>query len=757
MSITASKYINNSELKTSYIGLYYYSRPVRGKDDNDVNIYGLLSVSSEVEIPGDKIAKFAWDGIIDGFEYSKSDSVNESLKLSLSEAMRRIKQLIANDKNISDHGIDINFTIFVSNNGGIYIGLLGDADIFVYKRGRLVDVFEMLSKKKAKTAGIAIDDGDLVFSSTKDFLKENLKKLMGTKNRGELISVLEEIGREVGDDQGFILLSKEKDPEIKKKVLGKEEEKNLEVAESAKSDYIPVSEHSTPPLKTPIDDKDLKVVVTETKKRLSVVGKHFKKVLSPLKKFSLKRPSKVSSTFRSIVSKIKEKLLSLFGRKRWFKKISSKVTQSGVIRKKDQNFKGFKIDGYKQKDLRFKRFKTLALVVIGISLILGGVKFTINQKEARERSKMANEIFTEVESLLDSANSKLGTDKDSSILNIYKASEQLNKVPEELSEVDRLKLDELESQVLGIEDAIYKRVRLSTENGDIQKYIDMFTIHGADSKPTDISIHRDGNANEYLFLTDIGIKSVYRISLYDKEVKQLSDDEGLLQKPAFIYSKGSGIYVFDSVNGVIKASSNGSWYNSFSKPTGLGLQNIKAGDVAEFAVFTTNDNVYVLDRESRALLRLTNYGTGYGLSEEYLKQESYELANDVFADMSVYILVEGENGILRYVTNYNIGRLVESSVAIKGLDTPLKNPRYGYTADDLYKDLFIYDSEDKRILRFEKPIESGDIRHPNELLLVKQYVLPSEGGWDDVKDFVVDFNQKNLYILNGTTIWKVGL
>ncbi|KKP65894.1 MAG: hypothetical protein UR61_C0009G0011 [candidate division WS6 bacterium GW2011_GWE1_34_7] len=756
MSITASKYINNSELKTSYIGLYQYARPTRTKGDLEVNIYGLLSVSSVVEIPGDRIAKFAWDGIVDGFEYSKTDSVNESLKLSLSEATRRIKQLIANDKGISENGIDINFTVFVSNNGGIYIGLLGDADIFVYKRGRLVDVFEMLNKKRAKTAGIAIDEGDLVFSSTKNFLKENLKKIIGTKNREELITTLEELGREVGDDQGFVLLSKEKDVQVQKKALVQEKIKSSEITENEKSDYIPLSKPPAPLLKSPIEEKDLTAFVLEFKKKVGIVGGYLKKISIPFNKLSFKSFPKVSNFFKKIFSKIKEKLLSLFGRKRWFKKMSSTVSQSSVVRNKREKFKGFKIDGYKDKNLRFKRFKTLAFVVIGITLILAGVKFTINQKEARERSKTANEIFTEVESLLESANSKLSTDRDSSILNIYKAAEQLDKVPQELSETDKLKFEELESKVLGIEDAVYKRVRLSL-GGSLEKYVDMFTTHGAESKPTDISIHRDGNANEYLFLTDIGIKSVYRISLYNKEVKQLSDDEGLLQKPSFVYSKGSGIYVYDLVNGVIKAPSDGNWYKSFVKPTGLGLQNIKAGDVAEFAVFTTNDNVYVLDRESRALLRLTNYGTGYGLSEEYLKSDSYEFANDVFADMSVYVLVKGESGILRYVSNYSIGRLVESSITLKGLDKPLKNAQFGYTADDLYKDLFVYDSEDKRILRFEKPIESGDIRHPNELLLIKQYVLPSEEGWNDVKDFVVDFNQKNLYILNGTTIWKVTL
>ena len=172
MPITASKYINNSKLRTSYISLFNYKSAKRGKGDFEVDMYGLLSVSSSVEISGDKIVKFAWDGIIDGFEYSKTDSINESLKLGLTEATRRVKQLIVNDTEIGKNGVDINFTIFVSSNGGMYIGVLGESDIYVYKDCRLVDIFEMFESKKAKTAAIALEKNDLVFASSKVYIKE---------------------------------------------------------------------------------------------------------------------------------------------------------------------------------------------------------------------------------------------------------------------------------------------------------------------------------------------------------------------------------------------------------------------------------------------------------------------------------------------------------------------------------------------------------------------------------------------------------
>lgn len=190
MSITASKYINNSDLKTSYIGLFNYKSPSRGKQVSFIDIYGLLFFSSEVEIPGDKLAKFAWDGVVDGFEYSKTDSTNESLKLGLTEATRRVKQLIVNDPNIGKYGVEINFTVFVSSDRGVYIGLLGESDIFVYKDGRLIDIFEMLKNKSAKTAAVAIEEGDLIFCSSVGYIKENMQKLISAKSREELISAL---------------------------------------------------------------------------------------------------------------------------------------------------------------------------------------------------------------------------------------------------------------------------------------------------------------------------------------------------------------------------------------------------------------------------------------------------------------------------------------------------------------------------------------------------------------------------------------
>jgi hypothetical protein len=72
----------------------------------------------------------------------------------------------------------------------------------------------------------------------------------------------------------------------------------------------------------------------------------------------------------------------------------------------------------------------------------------------------------------------------------------------------------------------------------------------------------------------------------------------------------------------------------------------------------------------------------------------------------------------------------------------------------------MFDSEGKRFLKFEKPQEGGkDLRHPNQLLLLKQYEYRGndENMFKNVKDFVVDYKGENMYVLEGTTVWKIVL
>jgi len=762
MPITASKYINNSKLRTSYISLFNYKSAKRGKGDFEVDMYGLLSVSSSVEISGDKIVKFAWDGIIDGFEYSKTDSINESLKLGLTEATRRVKQLIVNDTEIGKNGVDINFTIFVSSNGGMYIGVLGESDIYVYKDCRLVDIFEMLESKKAKTAAIALEKNDLVFASSKGYIKENMPKLIGKKNREEIISSLEQLGNDVLDDMGLVVFSKIEGEVSNANVECKEVEKlekeisikKLMPKEPKDTDYVPEAKVSKKNIfKGVSSEKDLREVLTKVTSKTAFVKPFLKKVSSFTKEKSVKAFQRVSNFSKVGRNRLQSSISSKLGKKRWFRGVSAKFSQINVKKKKE--FKEFKIDGYKQKNQRAHRLKILLFILIGISILVGGVKFTIDQKEAREKSKTANTIFTEVEELLNTANSKLGTDRETVSMSVLQASDKLNEIPEELGSKDMEKYEELNRQVLGISDSLYNRNRLSSKEGSIEKYYDSFT-QNQDSSPKDIAIFRDSNGKELLILTDMGTKSVFTISIYDKKVENISDSNKLLQKPSKVYTTETGVFVLDMVNGIVKSSYKDGIFQPFVKLSGLSIESLKLNSMVEFAMLTINENAYILDTEEKSLLKSVNYDGGYSLISPYLSKQEYGNAREVFADeLSVYITAKVENGIFRYVAGTN--GMVESPISIIGLDTPIMDPKASYTTGDLNRKLYIFDDKEKRVLQFEKPIESQEKRHPNELLLLNQYIYEQEGAWEDVKGIVVNRDESAAYILDSTTIWKVRL
>ncbi|MDX9739392.1 MAG: hypothetical protein RBT33_03500 [Candidatus Dojkabacteria bacterium] len=753
MSVTASQYLKNSNSKKSFTGVFHYTTPVRSKHDSVVEIYGLLSVNSEVDIPGANIAKFAWDGIVDGFEYSKSESTNEALKIALTESTRRIKQLIVNDKNISSHGVNINFSVFVSCSKGLYVGCLGDCDIYIYKKDRLVDIHEMLSKKNAKTAGLVIESEDILFSSTEGFLKRNIEKLTGLSNKKDMLEALDGIANNLEESEGILILTEDA-PELK------EEEEILEkkvVESNLDSDYIPTQKENI--VKKDTKERDLKSFLTTFKSRSSLLLKpiyiKLKSILLSLKD-SLKR-IKIKNPFSNIIFKIKEGLKN----KRWFKRISAKVSQSDISSSKRAQFKGFKVDGYKIKNKKIERFKIAFFLFLGIVVVVGGVKFTLDQKEARRISNEANAVFSSVEGFLKDAEEKSRTDRVGSETLVFRAADELKKVPEGLGEKDSAKFEALESRVLTLQDELYKRIGLVDSDGSIETYIETRLAFGEGSTPTDVAMYSDSKGNEYLLVTDSSLKGVFGISLYDKEVKRLSDSNSVLQEPAMLYIGKSGLFVLDTRVGVVKAEfDDNGWFKPFVKLTGLGIENIGAKDIAEFAVLTETDNVYILDRGEKALLKSSNFGSGYGLSFAYIKDDSFTEANDILADLSVYILTSGANGLHRYIYSYFESKMIASPLEILGLDGEIKNLTYGYTRGELSFDLYLFDKEDRRIMRFEKPIEGGgEVRHPNQALLKSQYLYRGnrEDVWSKVKDLVVTKDQKTLYILDSSIIWKVRL
>jgi hypothetical protein len=350
--------------------------------------------------------------------------------------------------------------------------------------------------------------------------------------------------------------------------------------------------------------------------------------------------------------------------------------------------------------------------------------------------------------MLESAKGSLSTDRKEAEREIFAAGNLLEELPEGLDEEYIEQKNDLEEQVLGIEDDLYKRVVVDP---------DPFTqFNRENTELTDIEYVLDDSGNELLIVTDKGDSTVWKVNVFNKTKEALPDNSGLVESPIFLDIGNNGdIFVYDESVGVLRATSSGGGWSAFEKITGAGLNNIDIDEVGEFAVLTGDDNLYYLDTANSRIVKSVNYGTGYSSTVvTAINDDNFSKANDFFADFSVYVLTEGKEGVLRY----SAGAYVP--ISIVGVNGEIGELLCGDTVGSMDFGFYMFDAGSKRILRMEKPKDSyNDKLHPNELVLLNQYVYRGDDTevWSDVKDIVVDRDEKNMYLLDGNNVWRVSL
>lgn len=769
MKITAQQFISNNREKGTFVTiLKHYSENSTKKTEKEGDIYCLLSIFGNTSLPAERVSKFVWDGILDGYIYSSTKSTNESLKDGITEGVRKLQNLMKNDKSLEDLGINVNFVLVAQKKEGLYIGNLGENEVFVFKSGKFVNITEILGKSKASTAGVALEEGDILVVSTMGVISKTLGELDKLTSAELVITELKEIGKTLSGTQGLVFFAYEDENQMKIKppvsqfhmpILKKEptiEPKPEEVSVHDEPKDIPDAKK--------IPFKKLDIQLPMIRGNLKGVAKYWEKVKPVLAKIwngIAKTVRLIAGKIELLSKKISVKLTELYGNKKWFKKAASQLS-TVKINRPNFNGKGMRIDGYRTRDTRVKRIRLVLLVIGGIVLLALGINFTIKTRKASIIHNQVTQIFTNTETLVKKAENMSISDKNTAEIAIYQAKNALKEVPTNISEKDLIVKNELDSRILIVEDTLYKRVGVSDANGKVMTFIDSRLSFGDNSNPTDIEIYSDDSGNEYLLVTDKGLNAVFRVSLYDKTAQRLVDTSGLLKDPEYVSMGNGGVFVFDNKTGVVKAPFDSEkWFGTFVSLSGLARENIKAKNISEFIILAEFDNVYLLDQDDNAVLKsVFSYENRYGLYYKYMVDDRFANATDILADLSVYTLTSDSPQLVRYSYSYVEQKQMENPLTITGVNGDLGTFTKGFTRSSLDEGLFVFDQTNKRFINFEKPQEGGgSVLHPNEAVLEKQYVYRGTKNetWGNVKDFVVDSANSSMYILDGSVIWKVVL
>lgn len=759
MKTTAQQYVSNSKEENSYVTVF---RHYYGSTDKKVNkqgdVYALLNISADKSINAERISKFVWDSIIDGYLYSTSSTTNESLKDAIEEGVKKVKDLISNDKELGQIGINISFAILLVKEEGVYVGVFGENDVYAFKKGSVVNISDILEEKRANTAGITLDDEDVIMVSTNELLSNNLSRLSVLKKKEDFLRTLDAIGANLNGTKSLLYFAKGEE----RKNIAKQRKRiipNMEEMKSSAEKFLkPIARVER--IKKPKEQKIFSNFEGKGKLR---------EILLKIKSIAIPIYEKIKVILLKIGGFIKEKLSILMdsvtenlGKKRWYKKLASRFSEIRITRRKPVGVAGMRIDDYKVRDLRGRRFKVVLMVVLVITLLALGINFTIKMRHEREISKLAGESFTQIEDLIRKSEENSVVDRATAETYLFQAENLLNEVPKELNEEDTVKFNELKVLVLGVGDSLYKRIGIIDNDGKLATFLDTRLAFGEGSDVVDVASYKDSSGNEYLVVADKGKKSVFRVSMYDKSVKALPDNEGMIKEPQHVYVGVNGVYVYDLKEGMLKASfDEEGWFSAFARLSGLGVDDIEIEDIVEMTVWTDSDNVYFLSKDKKSLLKSTPaYGDRYGLTYSYFGDESMALATDMVADLSIYITISEEPHIVRFNYSFYENEYYNAPLSVINFDGNYGNLTKAFTGDSMEFGLYLFDSEGKRFLRFEKPIESGaDEKHPNQISLLGQYLYRGEKDtvFGDVRNFVVDTEENSIYILDGSVIWKLGL
>lgn len=262
---------------------------------------------------------------------------------------------------------------------------------------------------------------------------------------------------------------------------------------------------------------------------------------------------------------------------------------------------------------------------------------------------------------------------------------------------------------------------------------------GSESVVTGLTI-REGS----LLVVDSGKKAVYQIIPESKGIIKLEDPNNLVSDPIAVASGEGTIFACDTNSGIIQYAKVSGGAEQFQRVVGMEPDAI--GVCSSLDGY--GKNVYSVPRTGNVVFRAVGTGSTFRSPERYITGVSG--VRDLAIDGHVYVLMVND-GVTR-VSRYYMGKKDYFSL---DQDIEILDATTIYTNPSSSRPLYLYDKGVNEILVIEKPTAK---LHPGEGKLVKRIKFDNPQLFTDVKGFVVDYiNSKelNMYVLAGSTVWKV--
>lgn len=367
-----------------------------------------------------------------------------------------------------------------------------------------------------------------------------------------------------------------------------------------------------------------------------------------------------------------------------------------------------------KKDTGEKKKRKIFIPLIAILIVFLAVNIYLKNNKEKKVEQQEN-----ISNIEESLNQKQKQIESFLLYNEDQALEAINSLRDEisgLSDKEREKvanLPEIEQKLQTYLDQIRKMNRIDNpvELANLSVLNNQAVPYSLSISGKNIYVSDAQNGKIYTINQDDGLSSVLAESDLLKSEKILSNRD----------SNGDAIFVNDKQ--FIRVDKN-------KKITYTKINTENFSNLSSFGFY--NNRVYLLDTEKKQIFRYNLEGGEYKSPTAWIKDITPENPVSIEIDYNIYLL-EKSGKINRYLSGN------KEQFETKEIDPKIDSSKT-IRLDKKY--IYISETSEKRVIIFDR----------NNGFFVKQYYSPV---FDNIKDFAVE--DGIVYILNGTTIYKINL
>ncbi len=692
---------------------------------------GLMNLSSPEEFDSELAGDLLLENMQDAFYEQREEGNNciVSLEKAILSTARKLEFLLQREKVAAEEGIDLNVTAIVVQDSFIYMAVLGEGNIFVFRNDRVINITKGLKDLsgreliKSGSGRISSNDVFILLSpfASVEVSESDIRKaidgfdlavfdeMQSNPLFGMIFIKMLDSKSQVDNDKALDLNSRSPNLEEAGSQGTSKDEPEKSVGGHRENDMVKKS------------DKDDEEDHTQDKENNEEAREK--------KENENEEKSKISQIRNNIQNNEKYKLAKEKGKEYLFKArdLFKKYVWDGLMGMKQDSM--YVKGAGPKKNIR----GIVILIVLVASLLFLSIRSIKHHGEVSNEKGNIEKVLSEVdEEFKNGKNLGEAGDIKESVKILEKAMDKLKGIKDKgiMEEEISTKIDEGEKLLIEVRKIVY-----FTQDdllSDIGGYID-------GGKGDDFTL-----VGNNLYITDKTNGAIYSLNIEGGEVDTVISEDFVLTSPQYIVSdKEEDLIILDKDKGLLKYS-----FDDKKLEELVGLSASSIGEVSEMENYITPDGqvefIYILKPNEKEVRKISKYGTGYSLPTVRLSDGVPPGGTDIEIDGKIYLI--SKNG--------NLSRFFGESLdpyTLVGLDKNISKSSSLELDDQL---VFVSDIGNERIVVVTK----GNTLAPQQGKFVAQFMFEGEGNYfENIKDIYVDNSQRVIYVLAGSKIFSKDL